>query len=108
MLIVFLFLRKGGLAALLYSQSTKKAIEFGGVGLIFFVAQIFFFLLWYYKFYVFDQNVIDNLCVIFGGLLIPSLIWYFLMVFRSLRAAFVMVFFYLTGRFPIWLKDLSS
>ena len=107
-LIVFLFLRKGGLTALLHSQSAKKAIEFGGVGLIFFMAKIFFFLLWYYKFYVFDQNVIDNLCVIFGGLLIPSLIWYFLMVFRSLRAAFVMVFFYLTGRFPIWLKDLSS
>ena len=108
-IVVFRFLVKGGMNALIYSQRTKKAVEFGGVGLLFFLAHVLLLLFWFDKYHVIDQNILlSGRATVFRGLIVSGLVLYVVAIMRSLRAAFVMVFFYITGRFPSWLSDLSS
>ena len=106
-IVTLQFLRKGGIATLIHGQRTKKAIEFGGVALIFLIAHVLIFLVWFDKHHFVDQHILlGGRGTVFRGLIIPGLVLYVVMIMRSLRAAFVMVFFYITGRFPSWLSDL--
>jgi len=105
---IFFFLRQGGGAMLLQSQKTKKFIENGGVCSAFFAAAAMLATLSYaLKFYVFDQNLLPH--VLFLG--IPCFVSVIILIFHgawlALRAGFAMIFFYITGRFPSWLEDLS-
>ncbi|MGI9127946.1 MAG: hypothetical protein ACR2IG_07035 [Roseomonas sp.] len=105
---IFFFLRQGGVAMLLQSQKTKKFIENGGVCSAFFAAAAMLAALSYaLKFYVFDQNLLPH--VLFLG--IPCFVSVIILIFHgawlALRAGHAMIFFYITGRFPSWLDDLS-
>ncbi len=93
---------------LLQSQKTKKFIENGGVCSAFFAAAAMLAALSYaLKFYVFDQNLLPH--VLFLG--IPCFVSVIILIFHgawlALRAGYAMIFFYVTGRFPSWLEDLS-
>ena len=108
-LTMIVFLRQGGGALILGSQSTKKYIENGGIGSAFIAAaSMFIALSWALKYYVLDQDLLPD--ILFAGL--PCYISVITLIFHgawlALRAGYAMVFFYMTGRFPSWLEDLSS
>jgi hypothetical protein len=108
LITIFVFFRQGGGAVILHSQKTKKFIENGGIGSALVAAVTMFAALSYaLKFYAFDQNLLPH--ILFLG--IPCFVSVIVLIchgaWLALRAGYAMIFFYITGRFPSWLEDLS-
>ena len=106
--IVFFFLQQGGASIFRYSQKTKVVIMNGGIISGFLVSSLTFFLAaWALKFYVIDQELLPYILFISIPLLLLCVVMFLQAVWLTLRAGYAMIFFYMTGRFPSWLEDLS-
>jgi len=106
--IVFFFLRQGGWQILRYSQKTKIVIMNGGVFSAMLLASFVFIIpAWILKFYAIDQELLPHIMFISSPVLIPCTIMFLQAVWLTFRASYAMIFFYMTGRFPSWLEDLS-
>ena len=106
--VAALFLRDGGIFLLRSSQVIKMLIQRGGAGLVLLGLVFLLLLIPFLMKMVIDSDVLPVYpMAIFLRLAVPLvniLSWYFLPV---VFANFTMAFFYLTGRFPSWLEDLS-
>jgi hypothetical protein len=106
--IVLLFLKQGGASIFRYSQKTKIYIANGGVISAFLVSSLTFILAaWALKFYVIDQDLLPYILFISIPLLLLCVVMLLQAVWLTFRAGYAMIFFYMTGRFPLWLEDLS-
>ena len=105
--VAVLFLRDGGFFLLRSSQVIKMLIRRGGVGFVLLCLFFFLLLIPFLIKLVVDGDVLPVYPVIFLPLTVPLvniIFWYLLPV---VFANFTMAFFYITGRFPSWLEDLS-
>jgi hypothetical protein len=106
--IVFFFLRQGGWQILRYSQKTKIVIMNGGVfSALLLSSFVFIILAWILKFYAIDQELLPHIMFITSPVLIPCTVMFLQAVWLTFRASYAMIFFYMSGRFPSWLEDLS-
>jgi hypothetical protein len=106
--VAVLFLRDGGIFLLRSSQVIKMLIQRGGAGSVLLVIFFLLLLIPFLMKMVIDSDVLPVYpMAIFLPLAVPLgniVSWYLLPV---VFANFTMAFFYLTGRFPSWLDDLS-
>jgi hypothetical protein len=106
--IAFFFLRQGGGPVLRYSQKTKIVITNGGVFSALLLSLLVFITpAWILKFYAIDHELIPPILFITSPVLIPLAVMLLQAVWLTFRAAYAMIFFYMTSRFPSWLEDLS-
>jgi hypothetical protein len=68
---------------------------------------VFIILAWILKFYAIDQELLPHIMFIASPVLIPCTVMFLQAVWLTFRASYAMIFFYMTGRFPSWLEDLS-
>jgi hypothetical protein len=110
-LLVIVFFRQGGMVTLTDNQRTKNFIHHEhkgdlGIALIFklVMTSVLFFTM---KYYIVDEKVFLSTFVVIL-LILPGLIpWVLFRLWHAIRAGFVIIFFYMTGRFPSSLEDLS-
>ena len=110
-ILVIVFFRQGGMVTLTDNQRTKKFIHHEhkgdlGIALIFklVMTSVLFFTM---KYYIVDEKVFLSTFVVIL-LILPGLIpWVLFRLWHAIRAGFVIIFFYMTGRFPSSLEDLS-
>jgi len=106
--VAVLFLREGGFLALRSSQLTKMFIQRGGTGSVLLVLFFLLFLIPFLIKFVVDSDVLPvypmAIVLPLAVPLVNIVSWYFLPV---VLANFTMAFFFVTGRFPSWLEDLS-
>jgi hypothetical protein len=106
--VAILFLRDGGFLLLRSSQVTKMLIRRGGAGVVLSGLLFLLLLTLFLIKIVIDSDVLPVYPVsIFLPLTVPLVnivSWYILPV---VIANLTMAFFYMTGRFPSWLEDLS-
>jgi hypothetical protein len=62
---------------------------------------------WVLKFYAIDQELLPLVLFITSPVLVPLTVMLLQAVWLTFRASYAMIFFYMTGRFPSWLEDLS-
>ena len=106
--IVLLVLKQGGASIFRYSQKTKTYIANGGVISAFLVSSLTFILAaWALRFYVIEQDLLPSILFISIPLLLLCVVMFLQAVWLAFRAGYAMIFFYMTGRFPSWLEDLS-
>jgi hypothetical protein len=106
--LVFFFLRRGGGHILRYSQKTKIVIMNGGVfSALLLALMVFIIPAWVLKFYAIDQELLPLVLFITSPVLVPLSVMLLQAVWLTFRAGYAMIFFYITGRFPSWLEDLS-
>jgi len=106
--IVFLFIKQGGASIFQYSQKTKVYIANGGVISAFLVSSLTFILAaWAMNFFVIEQDLLPYILFITIPLLLLCVVMFLQAVWLTFRAGYAMIFFYMTGRFPSWLEDLS-
>jgi hypothetical protein len=106
--LVFFFLRRGGGHILRYSQKTKIVIINGGVfSALLLALMVFIIPAWVLKFYAIDQELLPLVLFITSPVLVPLTVMLLQAVWLTFRASYAMIFFYMTGRFPSWLEDLS-
>ena len=87
---------------------TKIVITNGGVFSALLLSLLVFITpAWILKFYAIDHKLIPPILFITSPVLIPLAVNLLQAVWLTFRAAYAMIFFYLTGRFPSWLEDLS-
>jgi hypothetical protein len=103
-----LFLWEGGFLALRSSQLTKMFIQRGGTGSVLLVLFSLLLLILFLIRFVVDSDVLPVYPMsIFLPLAVPLVNIVFWFLLPVVLANFTMVFFYITGRFPSWLEDLS-
>jgi len=106
--IAFFFLRQGGGPILRYSQKTKIVIMNGGVFSALLLSSLVFITpAWILKFYSIDHELLPPILFITSPVLLPLAVLFLQAVWLTFRAGCAMIFFYITGRFPSWLDDLS-
>lgn len=103
-----LFLWEGGFLALRSSQLTKMFIQRGGTGSVLLVLFSLLLLILFLIRFVVDSDVLPVYPMsIFLPLAVPLVNIVFWFLLPVVLANFTMAFFYITGRFPSWLEDLS-
>lgn len=102
------FLRRGGAAVFVDHQRTKKYIQNGGIGFPFvFLAILLTPLSWGLNEFLIGQRLIHPI-IVPGLAFLPGLwAWSLFVIWHCVKAGYAMIFFYITGRFPSWLEDLS-
>jgi len=107
--VIFFFLRQGGLFVLRSSQLAKRFLQIGWVGTYLLVAVLMILLgPFFIKYYLVDLGILPLWpFLLYAPVVIPTLALASWAFWPVLAANIAMVFFYLTGRFPSWLEDLS-
>lgn len=107
-LLTGFFLRRGAQNTFWFSQKTKLFIQNGG---IFSTLLIGLFALtcvvWIPKYFLLDQRLIEFIILPMVAISVGFSLWILHLVWHCIKAGCAIIFFNLTGRFPLWLEDLS-
>jgi hypothetical protein len=110
--LTLLFLRQGGIVVLTDDQRTKRYIHHGHNGNLGYplIGRLFSVVasIWIMTYFVFDQDLFHYIFIL-PLLIVPvsGSAYYLLHLGHTIKAAYVIIFFHKTGRFPSWLEDLS-
>jgi hypothetical protein len=107
-LLTGFFLRSGAQNTFRFSQKTKLFIQNGGIFSLLLIGLFALIcVVWIPKYFFLDQRLIEFMILPMVAISVGFSLYIFQLIWHCVKAGYAMIFFYITGRFPSWLEDLS-